>query len=225
MALPEEFLSALESFLTEEGDAAFRAATTTSDEETGGFRIADLDSAAWAVRKMRQAHRSIDQVEAVAAKEVAKIQAWVAGETAAARATIEAMERLLQPWSAAELQGSKKKSHKVLGTTLGFRSQEPEYKRDDARLLEWLTSTFPDYTKQTTSPDWARVKDAAVPWKGRLVLISSGSFTAIPSDAQATPEGQLVSADGELVGWVVVGVQVTERPDKFYYKLSKDGDE
>jgi hypothetical protein len=222
MALPQELLSALESFLTEEQDEAFRRAS--KDDENGAFRVTDLAGAAWSVRRMRRAQRSIDQIEAVAGKETARIQAWVAQETAAARATLEAMERLLQPWATDEVASSRRKSLKVLGTTLGFRAQEPEYKRDDTRLLEWLTAKLPTYTKQVTTADWAAVKAKAIVWNGRLV-IPSDQFPEIPEGVQATPEGRLVNTDGELVGWVVVGVQVTERPDKFTVKLAKEDDE
>jgi hypothetical protein len=182
----DEIFKSLEDFLLDDTAGAVYC------EEGQGFAIKDLEGATWAVRKIERSERNIEEVKAVAAKQIARIQAWVDETTQTERKTIEVMQQLLQPWAEKELQGGKKKSLKVLDFTLGLRKSPPIFNRNEEELFAWANAN--KYTHTMVTTDWATIKKV--------------------SDIRGS---QLISEDGEIIP----GVTVEMPPDKFYVTQNK----
>lgn len=86
--------------------------------------------------------------------------------------------------------------YKLPGGKLMMKRQNPEYKRDDAKTIEWLKANGgASYVKTVESLDWSNLK------------------------ADSTIVGNtIVNADGE----VIPGVEVVEREAKFAVELTDD---
>ena len=84
-------------------------------------------------------------------------------------------------------------SYSLPGGKLILKKQAPEFKRNDAAVIEWLkANNGAEYVKVTESLDWAGLKAKT-----------------------AVFDGQLVTEDGEIIP----GVDVVERPDKFIVEV------
>jgi hypothetical protein len=90
-------------------------------------------------------------------------------------------------------------SYSLPGGKLVQKKQQPEYKTDDAELLQWLKDNFMyDFikTKTVESADWAGLK--------KIVTV--------------TPDGGHVATDD---GEIIPGVTVTQRPDVFKVEMEE----
>lgn len=181
-----------------------------------GFRIDSLKSADWALTKITRARAKMAENAAYAKEQLAGISAWLTKENADHEETLAFFEKLLADYAARELEGSKKQSLKLPKGTLGFRSQQPEYKRQEDILFEWLESNCPRLLKRTVVTDWAAVKSAGMEWQGHLVLLEA--VAVLTDDCQVTDDGRIISPDGEAIGRVIPGVQVEPRPPSSYTK-------
>jgi phage host-nuclease inhibitor protein Gam len=115
------------------------------------FDVTDLNSANWAMSKAAQAEKRIQQRSALASQYHEKIDAWLAEANKPDLQTVEFMQSLLGPWATRELATGKRKSLKLLGGTVGFRSSPPavEVLDHDAALA---------YCK-TFAPELVRIKE------------------------------------------------------------------
>ena len=87
------------------------------------------------------------------------------------------------------------KSYKLPSGTLKVKYQKPEYKRDDAKLTEFLKNNYISYVETVYKPKWADFKKAT-------------NFI--------TKDGKAIIED---TGEVIDGVEVIEREPTFEVEI------
>lgn len=119
-----------------------------------------------------------------------KVERWRQQEVESLERSIEYFSELLQSFARQQLEGSSKKSLKLIEGTVGFKAQPPKIEYDDKVLVEFLEKNKPEYVRYTPAPKKDELKKKAEIKDGRLFL------------------------DGKPVE----GVIAEEREDKFYVK-------
>lgn len=150
--------------------------------------VIDTDAKAeWALQKIREARADRD-------KWVEWYQAKIREITEQTDFNTMNLERLLADYFATVPHKKTKtqESYKLPGGKLVLKTQNPEYKRDDAAVIEWAKGNAPQFVKVKEELDWAALKGAT-----------------------AVFEGHIVTEDGEIVP----GVEVTDRDAKFVVEV------
>lgn len=153
----------------------------------------DSDSKAdWAVEKVMEAIAERDRLVKIADERIRELQAQkVALAEKADRSTQYLTSKLydyfqqVQPSSVTKTQTT----YKLLSGKLVQKKQQPEYERDEEKLLAWARDFAPAYVQTKESVAWGELKKA----------------TALNGET-------VVLAD---TGEVVPGVIAKSRPDKF----------
>ncbi len=155
------------------------------------FKIEDKEQATWALRKIRALKAQIEENRKLAIAEIARIDQWEQKENETAKNSINFFESLLYDFAIKERAADPKlKSIKLPHGTIRFRKQQPEYIRDDEKLIKWaITSGEWGLVKINESFDWATLKK---------------EITVV--------DGKVISND---TGEVIDGVTATDREDKF----------
>lgn len=154
--------------------------------------VVDSDSKAdWAMRKIAEAR-----------KDTCKWQEHFSGQMDKIRKANEETEAfftsaLARYFQTVPLKETKTQSKYVLPSgELVLKRQQPEYQRDDPKLMECLMhDDLSQYIKLTPSVDWASLKAACT----------------------ITEDGTFVDKDS---GLVLDGVKAVPRPDKFEVKIN-----
>ncbi len=135
------------------------------------FQVVDQGGAIWALRKLAKLAREKAEIDRAAAEEIARIGAWQAEETNRLTADMGYFEALLTDYHRRLLEADPRaKTVKLPGGQLRARAQQPEYARDDERLLAWLEGNeLSEYVKVKKSPDWSGLK-AAIVIQGEAVI-------------------------------------------------------
>lgn len=156
--------------------------------EPEGFVIDTDVKAKWAADKIREARADRDYWVDWYEKKIAEIKAQTDFNTMN-------LERMLAEYFATVPHKKTKtqESYSIPGAKLVLKTQNPEYKRDDKTVIEWL--------KQNNMTDFIKVKEELA-W-------------ADLKGATATLEGRIVTEDGEIVP----GVAVIEREAKFVVEV------
>lgn len=139
------------------------------------------------------------RVLALAQAEIGRVEAWRDAQVAHIDAAARRVDLLLTAHHFYEMERNRKARTVKLpyGVTLRCRAQQPEWKRDEARLLAWAEINAPQYVEQRPHLLWSALK----------------------KDASPTPDGTAVLPD---TGEVLPDVQVIERGDKFEVEVSSD---
>lgn len=154
------------------------------------FRVTDDSAAEWCMRKIREAQEDVQKWEAHYANQLQKVKDE-------AQKTIDYFTALLEEYfSSVPHKATKTQETYSLPTgKLIRKKQQPEYERDDEKLVPWLKQNFMgQLVKTKESADWAALK--------ALVHV--------------TPDGANVATDE---GEIVPGVKVTPRPDVFKIEM------
>lgn len=167
-------------------------------EQRERFRIANSDQANWALRKLAIIRREMKQAEEQADREIQRIEHWLKGELERLQGDAEFFESLLCEYHRDIYeQNPKAKTVKLPAGTLKLRAQQPEFKRDEDKLIAWL--------KGTGRADLVKIKESA-------------DWSALKKDV-AVVNGQAIIKD---TGEVVEGVTALERPPKFSVEVDID---
>ena len=168
------------------------------DRETGierqdGFIVDTEQKANWALRKIKQLQGKMNANADLAAEEIAKIETWEKEVNESLQQSILFFNGLLEQYHR-KVYGENPdiKTIKLPHGQLKMRAQQPEFIRDNDKLLAWLESKGTigkAYIKIAKSPHWGELKE-------RL---------RIAGDRMVDPE----------TGEVVPGVEVVEREPKF----------
>ena len=156
--------------------------------ETEGFVIDTDAKAEWALNKIREARADRDTWIEWYKSKIAEITEQTDFDTMN-------LERLLAEYFATVPHKKTKtqESYKLPGGKLVLKTQNPEYKRDDKTVIDWLkNNAHGQYVKVKEELDWAGLKDAT-----------------------AVFEGHIVTEDGEIIP----GVEVTNRDAKFIVEV------
>lgn len=161
-------------------------------DEHDGFHVTDDKAAQWCMQKIREA-------ETDRAMWKAHYEAQMQKVNESADSTVAYFTARLEEYFASVPHKSTKttESYSLPGGKLVQKKQQPEYKTDDAELLQWLKENFMfDFikTKTVESADWAGLK--------KIVTV--------------TPDGAHVATDD---GEIIPGVTVTPRPDVFKVEM------
>jgi hypothetical protein len=125
---------------------------------------------------------------------MAKLNAWLSKQEEESDHERSFFERLLRDYLEEQKQtDSHLKSVKLPSGRVGLRKQQPEFQRDNQRLLAWLSINRPELVKVREEPDWAGVKAIATIGGDNLV------------DSQT--------------GEIIAGVTVINRPEKLVVQL------
>lgn len=167
----------------------------TAEETTGdfmGWRIADDETADWAVSKIAEERAEYDRIKALADEQIARIMEKVqAAERRLENGTSYLTSKLAEYFRTVPHKKTKTtESYRLLSGTLKVKYGGTSMKQDDEKLLEYLKATGNDDMIQTVhKPRWGE-------FKKRLEIIG----------------GQIVDT---TTGEIVEGVEVIERPDNF----------
>jgi phage host-nuclease inhibitor protein Gam len=156
------------------------------------FKITDLGSATWAMRKLAHIKAQEKQIHDTACAEIERIEAWDAAEHK--RLDGEAMffeSHLIDYHQRLIAEDPKAKTVRLPHGQLKCRAQQPEWTKDEDKLLEWAKAADPtNLVEIKESARWAEIKK-------RLSVLPDGSAVDVNS------------------GEIVPGVLALEQPPKF----------
>ena len=156
--------------------------------------IQSSSDAEYYLKKVKDIDNELRSIEATAQVQLErhkqKIDNWKESSSRSLVSAREYFASLLEEYTRRSLDGSSKKSIKLIEGTLALKAQQPEYDYDDDKLVEWLQKHSPQHVKSKPSVDKVLLKKDSVVKEGKLVL----------------------------AGKEVNGVTVTERGDKFDIK-------
>ena len=157
-------------------------------KEDEGFVIDTDAKAGWALDKIREARADRDRWVEWYKAQIEKITAQTDFDTMN-------LERMLADYFATvpHKQTKTQESYALPGGKLVLKTQNPEFKRDDKTVIEWLKQNGGErYVKIEEKLDWSALKgDTAV-------------F-----------DGNIVNVDGEIIP----GIEVIEREAKFVVEV------
>lgn len=157
-------------------------------QEVESFVIDTDAKAEWALRKIKEARADRDTWVAWYKEKIVEITAQTDADTAN-------LERMLLDYFASVPHKKTKtqESYKLPCGKLVLKTQNPEYKRDDKTVIEWLKLNGQDnFVKVKEELDWAGLKEATEIFNGHIV-----------------------TEDGEIVP----GVEVVDREAKFVVEV------
>ena len=157
-------------------------------KEAEGFIIDTDAKAEWALKKIREARADRDTWVAWYTEKIKEIKEQTDFETMN-------LEQMLAEYFATVPHKKTKtqESYKLPGGKLVMKTQNPEYKRDDATVIEWAkTHGMAQYVKTKEELAWSELKDAT-----------------------AVFEGHIVTEEGE----VIPGIEVVNREAKFVVEV------
>ena len=156
--------------------------------EPEGFVIDTDAKVQWALDKIREARADRDAWVKWYEDKISEIKAQTDFNTMN-------LERMLAEYFAIVPHKKTKtqETYALKGGKLILKTQNPEYKRDDKIVIDWL--------KQNGQPQFVKVKEE-LDWSGL-------------KGATAVLEGHIVTEDGEIVP----GVDVVEREPKFMVEV------
>lgn len=161
------------------------------EEQKERFKVTDKDSANWCLRKIRALKAEIEENKRIAEAEIQRIQDWLNEVTEPLERSIQYFESLLIEYHMnIYAEDPKKKTIKLPHGTLKARAQQPDFQRDEEKLLQWLKdSGMTDFIKIIEKPEWGALKKNVEVAGDRVVHRDTGL--------------------------IVEGVTVQERPPKF----------
>ena len=164
------------------------------NEVNEGFSIQSTDQANYIAKKVKELRAEQEEAEAIAKEQIKaykeKVETWLESVVNPLKSQEEFYLRLLEDFTRQKLEGSSKKSLKLIEGTLQFRKQQDKYEYEDNVLQTFVEENLPEFLKVKTSVDKTKLKKNATVIDGHLYI------------------------DDVLVE----GVTVTERGDKFDVK-------
>jgi phage host-nuclease inhibitor protein Gam len=156
--------------------------------------VCDSDAkAGWALEQIRNARKDRDMWVSWYKQKIEEITAQTDQNTA----NLE--RKLFEYFQTVPHRKTKTQEiYQFPGGKLVLKQQEPEFKRDEKSVIEWLKqNSGGQFVKTKEELDWKNLKAACGWTDGKLVA------------------GETVNEDGEIVQIVVPGVEVIEREPKF----------
>lgn len=149
---------------------------------TENWVIKSKEEADWALQKIADARKEMQENTDYVQAQVEKLQAWLNKVNQTHESTVVFFENKLAPYVEEQIRSSKKKSISLPNGRVGFRKKSVTAKNNDV-LMEYVKKNYGEYVKQVEQLDLAGFKKSCN-------IIS----------------GHLITADGE----VVPGYEITE---------------
>jgi len=168
------------SFVTERLDAAVEQDIQTRNRDT--WSIETMDQAAWASRKLRQAHQEIDEIDAWQTREIDRIKNAAIAERNRIQQSASFFENALAVYLNHLInEGRKTKSLDLPGDRISIRTRADKLEIDDEKAaIEWL--------KEHGELGAIRIKES-IEKRNLLELITRDGTTVVMPDT------------GEIVPW------------------------
>jgi phage host-nuclease inhibitor protein Gam len=124
------------------------------DTESKRFEVKDLDTANWAVSKMKKANERIAKIRTVAEEYHRRVDTWLADIIKEDVDTIDFFETELRPFVSREIASRKAKSVKLMGGVAGYRSGTDTVEiEDEEKALQYCRRFAPELIRVTESID------------------------------------------------------------------------
>lgn len=139
-----------------------------------GFSIQTMDQANYIARKLREVRQERKEAEETAKSQIAayerKVETWLEKVSNPLNSQEERFLQMLEAFASEKLEGSNKKSLKLIEGTLQFRSQQAKFEYEDNSLLAFVESDLPNYVKTKLSVDKANLKKDGKVKNGQLYI-------------------------------------------------------
>jgi phage host-nuclease inhibitor protein Gam len=150
-------------------------------EDEDDFIISNDIEADWQIDKIAIVTADLKRKEMVANAKIEQIQQWLNKERESAEKEIHYREFLLLEYikslpDSAVQKTKTQKIYKLPSGTLRLKEQQPEYKRDDEKLLQWVKANKPRFVKTKEYVDWAGLKEVVAAEGSRVVDIQTGEI-------------------------------------------------
>ena len=124
-----------------------------NEEPEARFVVDDDSKAEWCLEKIREANRDKETWKAHFEGQYAKI-------AAECDETIQKMEMLLEEYfrNVPHRKTATQESYPLKGGKLVFKKQQPEFDRNDEKLIPWLEKNKPEFVKVKKQADWDGLK-------------------------------------------------------------------
>lgn len=138
------------------------------------YTIKDMAHANYIAKKLREVRSQIDVVNSTSDNQIDSYRQKVEQFRASSLAPLASSETfllgLIQEFARRQLEGSTKKSVKLIEGTAQFRKPPDKFEYDEDVLLAYLQTTLPDYVKHKPSVDKAELKKAGKVKEGLLYV-------------------------------------------------------
>lgn len=166
------------------------------EAQSDRFVIDNVDKLDWAIRKVTTAEKDAEQKIECAKRQIMRLQEYIRKVEEDTEKQTSGLKAMMAPFVKTLLDGNKRRSFSLPSGTVGFRKQEPEFEKNDDKLVAWLEENGKrKFVRVKKQIDWAEFKKQLV---------------------DVMEDGTVVTVDGELVP--VEAIRATKRPDKFYVK-------
>lgn len=129
------------------------------------YMIKNQDEANIYVRRYKNVIAQMNEIEETSkealSKYADKVNVWKESSLAPLQRKLQYYEALLQQYTEHQLEGSNKKSLKLIEGTIGFRTPPVKFNYNDEEVLYWLKQVnASDYLKETTTINKEALKKA-----------------------------------------------------------------
>jgi hypothetical protein len=169
-------------------------------QDSQGFSVDSDSKADWALRKLAEARRRLQERQTFVEIELARLQAWQAKLDAEDARLIRYMERLLADYFAqlhAQGRLGRKKSYRLPHGQLTAHQMPTQWAVDEAELLDWAEPLGLVRVNKTSA--WKEIKArliAAAPQPGAAAIdITTGEL--VPGVTVKVPAGEVFHAKTE----------------------------
>ena len=185
----------LDEYLNEDIEKAVRKSVPElAAENSVPFQVDATEKAIWAMRKISTIDQGIEEIDKAADAEVERVNTWRAEEIKRISSQRSFFEGLLEGYHRRIMADNpKQKTIKLPHGQLQIRAQQPEFVRDDKKIIEWADKEMPAVITREPKLDWGTLKDS-------LKIV----------------ENMAMTSQGE----VIPGITVVPRGDKFSVKLA-----
>lgn len=152
----------------------FLEQTQPAGIEQEKFVIDTAAKADWAIGLIRKQRKEIAAVKDYVEAKKAALDEFAAKEIAPMEGTILKMTELLRPYAEAKLEGKKTRTVKTAEGSLSFRKGTTEYIKDDAKLLDFVGHSAPEYLTQVPKLRWADFKATLIKAENGVLVTQDG---------------------------------------------------
>lgn len=149
---------------------------TDNIEEKEPFKIDDLSTANWAMSKINELEKTIEEKQEFANLEKQKIDEWLENEEKEPKRSIEYFQGLLTMYLMALRQSDPKAKISVPNGTVSTRKKQDKWQWDDEKAIHFFEEEYPDlvqiekkFNKSDAKKTFKNVGGKVVDENGQLV--------------------------------------------------------
>ena len=132
------------------------------DTRSETWRVDSMGRAMWVIRRLQQLEQQRTAYQQAATEEIARIKQWADDTQQQLTDDIAQLESLLAPWVKRQLDGSKRKSLKLLSATVGYRTPPKQLAYDEPSLLDWAKGNRRDWIRVKEELDKAAIRQSVI---------------------------------------------------------------